>query len=193
MGILSDRARKVAEATGGQFISPAKIPLNKTIRVRILSPKPVEGYQVWGEDARGQRRAFLFSDVPSAEDMDRAFGQNFTLGTNQFNGGPEEPALFIALAVWDYASEAVRILQITQRTLMRNIDDIAEKEEYDPIQDWDLDIKREEKSYPVLPVPIKPASKAAVDAAWAAVQAGGFSLEKAVQVIPVGGDEERPF
>jgi hypothetical protein len=104
-------------------------------------------------------------------------------GVNTYTNEPDSIDFFIAVAIWDYQTESIRIMQITQKTLMRGIEEVASREEYDPIQGWDLDIKREEKSYGVLPLPIKTATAAQAVDAW---ESNPVDLAAALQVISVG-------
>jgi hypothetical protein len=182
MGFLSERGKQATESTGQLFFNANKIPLGKSARIRILSAAPMEGFQIWGQTASGDRKAFRFAECPTAEAIDRAFGTEYLLGLNSFTNKPDEVDFYVAVAVYDYATEAVKVWQITQKTLMRGIEDIAEQEEYDPIQNWDLNIKREEKSYAVMPVPPKKEAEKDVLAAWAAAQKDGFDLAKILQV-----------
>jgi hypothetical protein len=144
----------------------------------------LEGYQIWGTAINGDgRKVFRFSEPPSAADLDTAFGSDYMHGTNTYTNEPDSIDFFIAVAVWDYQAEGIRIMQITQKTLMRGIEEVASREEYDPIQAWDLDIKREEKSYAVLPLPIKAATAAQAVDAW---ESNPVDLAAALQVISVG-------
>jgi hypothetical protein len=183
MGFLSQRAKSETESSNALFFNVNKIQLGKSARVRIMSEKPLEGYQIWGTAITGDgRKVFRFSDPPSAADLDKAFGSEFMHGTNSFTGEPDTIDFFIAVAIWDYQTETIRIMQITQKTLMRGIEEVASREEYDPIQEWDLDIKREEKSYAVLPLPVKAGTSAQAVDAW---ESNPVDLVAALQVIAV--------
>jgi len=184
MGFLSPRAKTETESSSALFFNVNKIPVGKSHRIRIMSEKPLEGYQIWGTAISGDgRKVFRFSDPPSAVDIDKAFGDEYMHGTNSYTGEPDTIDFFIAVAIWDYQSEGIRIMQITQKTLMRGIEEVASREEYDPIQGWDLDIKREEKSYGVLPLPIKAATAAQAMDTW---ESNPVDLAAALQVISVG-------
>jgi hypothetical protein len=184
MGFLSQRAKTETESTSALFFNVNKIPVGKSARIRIMSETPLEGYQIWGTAISGDgRKVFRFSEPPSAEDLDKAFGSDYMHGVNTYTNEPDSIDFFIAVAIWDYQTESIRIMQITQKTLMRGIEEVASREEYDPIQGWDLDIKREEKSYGVLPLPIKTATAAQAVDAW---ESNPVDLAAALQVISVG-------
>jgi hypothetical protein len=184
MGFLSTRAKAETESSSALFFNVNKIPVGKSHRIRIMSEEPLEGYQIWGTAISGDgRKVFRFSEPPSVEDIDKAFGSEYVHGVNTYTNEPDSIDFFIAVAIWDYQAEGIRIMQVTQKTLMRGIEEVASREEYDPIQGWDLDIKREEKSYAVLPLPIKAATAAQAMDAW---ESAPVDLATALQVITVG-------
>jgi hypothetical protein len=184
MGFLSDRAKTETEGSSALYFNVNKIQVGKSHRIRIMSEKPLEGYMIWGTAIIGEgRKVFRFSEPPSAADLDKAFGKEYMHGTNSYTGEPDTIDFFIAVAIWDYQAESIKIMEIKQKTLMRGIEEVASREEYDPIQAWDLDIKREEKSYAVLPLPIKAATAAQAVDAW---ESNPVDLAAALQVIPVG-------
>jgi len=184
MGFLSQRALAETASSSALFFNPNKIPIGKSARIRIMSEEPLEGYQFWGTAiAGGVRKVFRFAEPPSAADVDKALGTEYTHGINSYTGEPETVSFFIAVAVWDYQTESIRIMEITQKTLMRGIEEVATREEYDPIQAWDLSITHEEKSYSVLPLPIKAATAAQAVDAW---ESNPVDLAAVLQVAPAG-------
>lgn len=117
-------------------------------RFRIMS-EPTIGYQVWSDGEGGKRAVARYS--------------------HSIPGGKE----FNAFVVWNYGTQAIEILEITQKGIMADIYNLAMDPEWGDPRNFDLVINRTgsgqlDTRYSVTPKPAKPVTteiaKALVDA-----------------------------
>lgn len=120
-------------------------------RFRILS-SPILGYLWWTETDEGKRTPHRVSmdDKISISEVD-----------------PEEIKHFWAMCVWNYSSEKVQILEITQRGIQKTLRALAKDEDWgSPVFKYDIVITRTgdgmETKYEVLPKPAKKFDEAIV-------------------------------
>lgn len=94
---------------------------------------------------------------------------------------PEEIKHFWAMPVFDYATNSVVILEITQKTVLKAIKSLAEDEDWGSPLNYDLLVTRTgeemETRYEVKPKPAKPVTEDIVKA-WKEVQEAGFDINK---------------
>lgn len=57
-------------------------------------------------------------------------------------GNPERPKFFWAMAVWNYDSESVQILEITQRKIQRAIEALERNTKWGDCKEYDLSVTR---------------------------------------------------
>ena len=108
-------------------------------KVRIVS-RPIVGWEDW-KDNKPIR--FRMPDKPQAP-ID-----------------PEKQIKhFWAMLVWDYKTEKLLILEITQKTVQRSIEELAKNEDWGSPLNYDLTISKKgeglKTEYSVVPIPPKP-------------------------------------
>ena len=97
-------------------------------------------------------------------------------------GGPGtvDVKFFIAVPVYNYESGKVQVLQITQKSILKEIDQISQMEDYEDLLAWDFTISKKGSGltteYTVRPVPRKKGSQEHVDAAWLEAKSEGFDI-----------------
>ena len=183
---LSDSARKAAEGgKGGGYLSVSKLGDGEEFRVAIVSEEPLESWTVWGE-LEDKKKPFRFTAEPNAEDILTELGDYQQRMT--YEGDKLEPPKFsIAFFVYDYQDGQIKVLEIPQKTLIKEIDKLSNDEDYANLHDWDLKFSRTgmklETKYAILPSPRKKGSQDLIDKAWEEAQNIGFNINE----LLVGG------
>ena len=76
----------------------------------------------------------------------------------------------------------VQVLQITQKSIIKEIDAISQLDDYENLLDWDFTITKKGSGltteYAVRPVPRKKGSQEHLDAAWIEAKAEGFDISR---------------
>jgi hypothetical protein len=130
-----------------------------TNQFRVLS-EPVIGFEVWEDSAEG-RKPHRFKSFQEA--VNSPFSDKIKH--------------FWAFAVWNYESENVQVLQITQKTIMRAIEALNIDEDWGSPLEYDLVVKKTgdgmETEYTVQPKPKKPVTKEITEA----VKASNLDLQ----------------
>lgn len=125
-------------------------------RIRAMSPA-ILGHVFWSTDKAGNRK-------PVRRRMDDEIDKD-ELGTDQ-HGQREKVKHFWAFVVWNYAEQALQILEITQRTIQDAIFDLDRSCEWGDAREYDLVIKKSGKSldtsYAVTPCKPTPTPEVAV-------------------------------
>jgi hypothetical protein len=108
---------------------------------RIISEHPLVGWVWWTTDNK-PLRVEKIDGVPSNARLDE-------------NGNPEKPKHFWAMAVWDYQASELKILEVTQSTIRKEITKYADNPEYGHPSAYDLYVTRRgkgiETEYDVVP------------------------------------------
>lgn len=116
-------------------------------KFRFLS-KPIFGMVYWvGEgETRAPHRKRMGEVIPA-------------LGMNKF-GKQETAKHFWAAVVWSYEDKQIQILEITQKTVIASIADLARNDEWGDPRGYDLLVTRSgeglKTEYKVMPYPAKP-------------------------------------
>lgn len=75
---------------------------------------------------------------------------------------------FWAMTVWDYKSNAIQVLEITQKTIMGVLYELEQTEEWGDLKNYDVQVTKEKKDgktvYTTTAIPPKPLSKEIVEA-----------------------------
>lgn len=121
-----------------KYINLGKLPEGE-IRLRIVQ-KPIAGWIDW-KDQKPHR--YKPNQQPK----------------NSFD--PEKPMrAFWAVYVWDYAREDLFVMEITQNTIKKSLEEYALNEDWGDLTQYDIKIKKEgtgkETKYTVIPIPPKP-------------------------------------
>lgn len=189
MAFLSSKASKAASGGGGTggYLSVSKLGDGEFYKVAIVSPNPLEFWEVWGEDDAGSKKPFRFAEEPSAEDIKSELG-DYRQRMNYEQTALEAPKFVIAFFVYDYADEKIKVFSVPQKTVIREIDKLSQDEDYGNLHEWDLKFKRDglkmNTVYSILPVPRAENMVAKIDAAWRTAQDDGYDLQQ----LLVGGN-----
>lgn len=183
MGLLSKNAQ-AAVAGGGAYLNPSKIAAGSKVRFCLVSDEPLEFYECWAEGPDGKAKPFRFDSEPSPDDMALAFG-DFTRRMNREGTGPEPIKFCLALAVYNFDAAQVQILQLSQKSLIRELDAISQMPDYDDLTAVDFLLGKEgsglNTEYKLTPVPRKKGADKDIAAAWDDTRSAGFDLSRLLE------------
>lgn len=186
MALLSKSAQ-AAVSGGGAYLSPSKIAAGSSVRFALLSDEPLEFYEVWAEGPDGKSKPFRFASEPSPDDLTLAFG-DFTRRMNREGSGPEPIKFALALPVYNFEAAQVQILQLGQKSIIRELDNISQMPDYDDLTAIDFILGKVgaglDTEYKVTPVPRKKGADKDITAAWEESRAAGFDISRLLE----GGD-----
>jgi hypothetical protein len=182
MGFLSKTASAsiTSSGTGGGYLSLSKLPDGGSVRFAILSDDPLEFFECWGT-CDGASKPFRFDFEPTPEEVIREMGD---FEPREGRGGPGTVDMKFAIAcpVYNYESGKVQVLQITQKSVLKEIDQISQMEDYENLLEWDFTISKKGSGllteYTVRPVPRKKGSQEHIDAAWLEAKSEGFDISR---------------
>ena len=190
MALLSKSAQ-AAVSGGGAYLSPSKIAAGSSVRFALLSDEPLEFYEVWAEGPDGKAKPFRFASEPSPDDLTLAFG-DFTRRMNREGTGPEPIKFALALPIYNFEAAQVQILQLGQKSIIRELDNISQMPDYDDLTAIDFILGKEgaglNTEYKVTPVPRKKGADKDIAAAWEDSRAAGFDISRLLE----GGDPFKP-
>lgn len=190
MGLLSKNAQ-AAVAGGGAYLNPSKVSSGSSVRFCLLSDEPLEFYEVWAEGPDNKAKPFRFESEPSPDDMALAFG-DYTRRMNREGTGVEPVKFALALPVYNYETARVEILQLSQKSLIRELDAVSQMEDYADITAIDFQLGKEgsglSTEYKLTPVPRKKGADKDIAAAWEDTRSAGFDLSRLLE----GGDPFKP-
>lgn len=190
MPLLSSRAR--AEGTKSSsstdnYLNPSKLEDGSSVRFCLLQAESFDFYEVWGDltEDPTKRRSYRFLGDPTSEDISEAMGTEATRRLNFEGTAPDPAKLAIAIAVYNYDAGRVQILQFSQKTLITQLDQIAQMEDYrDDILGWDFVISREgvkkNTVYSLRTAPLRKSLKKDVEAAWKEAREKGFDISRLI-------------
>lgn len=125
----------INETTAGGYFKPVKGKPNK---VRIISDKPVVGWVQWTAEGRPARFVNL-ADKPDVE---------YQEGT--------KPKRFLAMAVYSYELGQVQVWEMTQKTMIEQLNSISTDSDFGHPNNYDLKVNRTgeglDTSYTLIPV-----------------------------------------
>ena len=176
----SASAAVTSNATGGGYLSLSKIPDGGSVRFALLTDTPLEGYECWGQ-ANGANKPFRFEFEPTYDDVVAEMGE---FEPREGRGGPgtADIKFFIALPVYGYDTGKVQVLQITQKSIIKELDAISQLEDYENLLEWDFQITKAgtglTTTYTVRPMPRKKGSQEHIDAAWLEAKSDGFDITR---------------
>ena len=124
-------------------------------RIRILSDARI-GFEGWKNSKPFRREEMVCSIKPEEVDIDEKYSKKPKIN------------LFWAFKIWDYTDKQIKIASITQKTVLRAIEALANDEDWgDPLQ-YDIAITKskvgERTTYAVSPKPAKKLAKEIEDA-----------------------------
>ena len=190
MGFISANAAKQASGGGGGnggYLTASKLGDGDSYRIAIVSEAPLEYWTVWGESEDGIKKPFRFSAEPSAADIEAELG-DFKQRMNYEGTQLEAPKFGLSFFCFDYADSKIKVFEITQKTLIKELDKLSQDEDYADIHAWDLKVNRSglkmNTEYSILPSPRKKGSDEEIKAAWSAAEEAGYDLSQ----LLVGGN-----
>lgn len=182
MPFLSKQASAAVTSTGtgGGYLQLSKLPDGGSVRFAMLSDEPLEFFECWGQ-AAGASKPFRFEHEPTYEDVIAEMG-DFEPREGRGGPGTADIKFAIAVPVYSYESGKVQVLQITQKSILKEIDAISQMDDYAELLSWDFTISKKGSGltteYTVRPVPRKKGSQEHIDAAWLEAKSEGFNLER---------------
>jgi hypothetical protein len=101
-------------------------------RFRVLG-SAVIGFELWvqGKPLRRKEKQFTADELLNAD-------------INKFTGKKKTPQYFWAFPVYNYQTEKIEILEVTQVTIMRGIQDYLDDPDYGNPRGYDLNVIRDE-------------------------------------------------
>ena len=182
MPFLSKQASAAVNnsSTGGGYLSLSKLADGGSVRFALLTDEPLEGYESWGS-SNGTNKPFRFAEEPTYEDIKVEMGE---FEPREGRGGPgtADVKFFIAMPVYNYDSGKVQVLQITQKSIIKELDQISQMEDYENLLEWDFTVSKKGSGllteYTVRPVPRKKGSQEHIDAAWLEAKSEGFDITR---------------
>jgi hypothetical protein len=182
MAFLSKQASAAVSSTGagGGYLTLSKLPDGGSVRFAMLSDQPLEFYECWGS-CDGASKPFRFDYEPTPEDITSEMG-DFEPREGRGGPGTVDVKFAIAVPVYNYESGKVQVLQITQKSILKELDSISQMEDYEDLLSWDFNISKKGSGltteYTVRPVPRKKGAQEHVDAAWLESKSEGFDISR---------------
>ena len=178
---LSQRARDNSAASGGgDYLNPSKIRSGGSTRFHITSTEPTEFFECWGETADGSVRPFRFVSEPSPSDIETEMGPDYQRRMNREGTSFEPVKMVIAFWVYNYETTKIELCSISQKSLIRELDQITQMEDYHPLSDFDMIMGKEGSGlttvYSLKAVPRKKDAVATVEASMKAAEASGYNI-----------------
>jgi len=164
------------------YLNPSKVKANGSVRFALLSEEPLCFFECWGESTDGSVRPFRFPDDPTAADIEQEMGADYNRRLNRDGTAPESVKFAMAVPVYNYDLGRVQVLQLSQKSLQREMNKISQMDDYSNLLEWDFVITKEATvspdMYGLRPAPRKAGTQKEIDAAWAAVQKDGFDITR---------------
>ena len=178
---LSQRARDNSAASGGgDYLNPSKIRSGGSTRFHITSTEPTEFFECWGETADGSVRPFRFVSEPSPSDIETEMGPDYQRRMNRQGTSFEPVKMVIAFWVYNYETTKIELCSISQKSLIRELDQITQMEDYHPLSDFDMIMGKEGSGlttvYSLKAVPRKKDAVETVEASMKAAEASGYNI-----------------
>ena len=190
MALLSKNAQ-AAVAGGGAYLNPGKIASGSSVRFCLLSDEPLELYELWAEGTDGKARPFRFDTEPSPDDITLALG-DYTRRMNREGTGFEAIKFCLALPVYNFDTSRVEVMQLGQKSLIRELDAVSQMEDYSDILAIDFLLGKEgsglNTEYKLTPVPRKKGADKTINEAWEEARAAGFEITR----LMTNGDPFKP-
>jgi hypothetical protein len=182
MGFLSKQASASisSSASGGGYMQVSKLPDGGSIRFCLLSDQPLEGYETWGQ-CDGQSKPFRFDHQPTPEDVTAELG-DFEPREGRGGPGTVDIKFFVAMPVYVFDAGKVQVLQLTQKSIIKELDTVSQMEDYENLLAWDFILSKKGSGltteYTLRPAPRKRGSQEHIDAAWVEAKAEGFDISR---------------
>ena len=189
MAFISAKASAVVSggsSNSGGYLSASKLGDGDSMRIAIVSPEPLEFWVSWGETEEGTKKPFRFVSEPSPSDLESEMGE-FKPRLNFEGTDVEKPKFAISLFVFDYQDQKIKVLEIGQKTIIKEVDKISQTEDYQDIHAWDFVISRTgtkmSTEYRIMPAPRKKGFDSKIQKAWEDAIEAGYDIQQ----LLVGG------
>ncbi len=150
------------------------------MRFALCTAQPKEMFEVWGESAEGKLKPFRFLEEPTSEDIEAELGDEWNRRQKFSGDGLEPPKFCIAVPAYSYESGKIAILQLSHKTLIKELDKISQEEDYKDLLAWDFTIGREgtglNTEYTLRPLPPKE-DREAIQTLYKKQLDAGFNLD----------------
>jgi len=184
MGFLSKQASATVSSsgTGGGYLQVSKLADGGSVRFALLSDEPLEFYELWASDGASSK-PFRFLHEPTIEDINAELGD---YEAREGRGGPGTVDIKFAIAVpvYSYDSGRVQVLSLTQKSILKELDQISQMEDYEDLLAWDFSLSKKGSGltteYQLRPVPRKKGVQEHIDAAWLEAKAEGFDIKRLI-------------
>ena len=189
MGFLSATAAKAVNggSNSGGYLTASKLGDGESMRFAIVSEEPLEYHTVWGENSEGQKKPFRFASEPSPSDIQAELG-DFEQRMNFEGTALEKPKFAISFFVFDYQTESIKVLEIGQKGLMKELDALSQSEDYANLHEWDFTISRTgmklNTEYRIVPGPRKKGFDEKIEEAKSDADSKGYDINQ----LLVGGN-----
>ena len=186
MGFLSKNASATVSNTssGGGYLQVSKMPDGGSVRFALLSDEPLEFYETWGTSTEGKSKPFRFDFEPTFEDVIAEMG-DFEPREGRGGPGTADVKFAIACPVYNFDAGAVQVLSLTQKSILKELDQISQMEDYEDLLSWDFQLNKKGSGllteYTLRPVPRKKGSQEHIDAAWLEAKSNGFDISRLLQ------------
>jgi len=182
MGFLPDSAKSNVEASGGGYLNPSRIQSGTSVRFRLLVKEPLCFFEVWGEDMiNGGVKPFRFAEEPSPSEIEIEMG-DYTRRPGRDGKGLEPVKFAIAVPIYNYDTTKIEIFQLSQKGLIRELDQISQQEDFADILATDFTLGREgaglTTEYSLRPCPQRTQENAKVEASLKEAIAKGFDMTR---------------
>lgn len=186
MAFLSKAASAAISAKStGSYLSPSKIADGGSARFAMLCDQPLEFWEAWGTDSSGGSKPFRFPQEPTPEEVILELGQ---YEPRYKDNGGVDIKFAVAFPVYHYEDARVKVMQLTQKSIINELDDIAQTDDYENLTEWDFVLSRTGSKlttvYTLRPAPRKAQSNKTIEAAWTDTKSGGFDIGR----LLIGGD-----
>jgi hypothetical protein len=182
MGFLSKQASATvsSSASGGGYLQVSKLPDGGSVRFALLSDEPLEFYECWGTSSDGTK-PFRFDTEPTPEQVALEMGD---YEPREGRGGPGtiDIKFAIAVPVYNFDTGNVQVLSLTQKSIIKELDQISQEEDYSDLVSWDFNLSKKGSGllteYKLRPAPRKKGAQEHIDAAWIEAKSAGFDITR---------------
>jgi len=183
--VSSNIASAVSTSTGGGggYLNPSKIPSGGSVRFHITSDEPLSFFECWGESTDGSGvKPFRFLEDPSPADIEAEMGASYQRRPNRDGTGVEPVKAAIAFFVYNYDTESIQVMQVSQKGIIRELDQLTQMEDYADLENWDFVLGKEGSGigteYALRIVPIKKTSASAMRKAASESEESGADIKR---------------
>ena len=125
--------------------------------------------------------AFRFDFQPTPEDVTAEL-EDFDPRDGRCGPRTFDIKFFNYVPVYSYEVGKVQVLQLTQKSIIKELDTISQMEDYEDLLAWDFLLSKKGSGltteYTLRPAPRKKGSQEHIDAAWLEAKSEGFDISR---------------